>query len=92
VALRFLLTPEQARSPVCVVLRAIDGAGKLGGEPELCFDPARGSHFAGCSAIATGAGTMAAGAWTLVPLCAVLAVACRRRGLRFLRKIRTRNA
>jgi hypothetical protein len=77
--LRFLLTPEQARSPVCVVLRAIDGAGKLGeGEPELCFDPSRGSHFAGCSAARPGAAAMAAGAWTLVPWCAVLAVARRR--------------
>jgi len=77
--LRFLLTPEQARAPVCVVLRAIDGAGKLGeGEPELCFDPSHGSHFAGCSALRPGVAAMAAGAWTLVPWCAVLAVVRRR--------------
>jgi hypothetical protein len=79
VELRFLLTPEQARAPVCLVLRAIDGAGKLGeGEPELCFDPSRGSHFAGCSAARPGGAAMAAGAWTLVPWCAVLAIARRR--------------
>lgn len=88
--LRFLLTPEQARAPVCVVLRAIDGAGKLSqGEPELCFDPSRGSHFAGCSAARPGAGTMAAGAWTLVPWCAVLAALRRRRTRGLLQTGRT---
>ena len=75
--LRFLLTPEQARAPVCVVLRAIDGAGKLSaGGPELCFDPARTAAISPAAARArAGAGTMAAGAWILVPWCAVLAVA-----------------
>jgi hypothetical protein len=82
VQLRFLLTPEQARSPVCIELQAIDGAGKLAAGPsQLCFDPAARSHFAGCGIIGGGArgGTMAGRAASLVPWCAVLALRRRRR-------------
>lgn len=46
VLLGFVLDPEEARAPTCLVLRAVDGTGKWSeAEPELCFDPVQGSHF-----------------------------------------------
>ncbi|HEX7481392.1 MAG TPA: hypothetical protein VF331_26550 [Polyangiales bacterium] len=46
VDLTFRLTAEQARSPVCFELHAVDGVGKLAdNQPQLCFHPVQGSYF-----------------------------------------------
>jgi hypothetical protein len=83
----FVLSATQAREPVCLSLRASDGTGKLAkGQPELCFDPTRGSFFAPCG-IAVGAvgatsASEAIGSRSLLALCAIAAVAfsSRKRG------------
>jgi hypothetical protein len=75
----FVLSEAQTREPVCVSLRASDGTGKLAkGQPELCFDPLRGSFFAPCDVAAAvgAAGALAAGGGgSLLVLWAVAAVA-----------------
>jgi hypothetical protein len=77
VVLTFLLDPREAGQPVCVALRAIDGLGRSSeGEPALCFDPIRRSHFEPSCAVA-GAGPRGEGPGTLVPLTAWLFVRVR---------------
>jgi hypothetical protein len=78
--LTFLLSPEEAEQPVCVALRAVDGAGRASEDyTELCFDPVRGSYFApGCSAGA-GQGERAP-AGVLVAFGTLLSARLRRRG------------
>ena len=53
--LTLFLTPEEARGPICVALRAVDGAGRASRRsPESCFDPgsAERSQFASSCAAA----------------------------------------
>ena len=56
VVLRFVLTDEQVKEPVCVALRVVDGVGRSSdGEPEFCFDPRQGTFFQPlCSALPVG--------------------------------------
>ncbi len=56
ITMAFVLTPDEAASPICVRVAAVDGVGNLdfsdlqGGEEE-CVDPVRGNFFYGlCSA------------------------------------------
>jgi hypothetical protein len=84
VLLGFVLDPDQASEPVCVVLRAVDGTGKRSeAEPELCFDPREGSHFVPLCSAQPRAVRADGAARTLVTSCALLLLrsrARRRRG------------
>jgi len=52
IPMAFVLTPEEAVSPVCVVVHAVDGAGNVDDDMEpRCFEPVQGNFFeALCSA------------------------------------------
>jgi hypothetical protein len=58
VLLNFLLTEEQTAEPICVVLTAVDGVGRVSEtDPRLCFDPTTGSVFAPSCAAGPTQGT-----------------------------------
>lgn len=54
--LSFVLSPEEAKAPVCIRIRAVDGRLQMAeNEPEICFDPVQGSFFRPlCSVAAPG--------------------------------------
>jgi hypothetical protein len=61
VTLAFLLPSEAARTPICLQIVTVDGAGHAGiPNGEQCFDPVGRTTFVGCSA--GGRGGSAAGA------------------------------
>lgn len=74
-----VLAPEEADAPVCLALRAVDGAGRVSeAEPELCFDPRQGSHFASLCAARPPGARGAHGAGDLVLSAALLLLAMQR--------------
>jgi hypothetical protein len=79
VLLTLVLAPDEAHAPVCVVLRAVDGAGRVSeAEPELCFDPRQGSHFVSLCAARPPGGQAAHGAGDLIFSSALLLLAMHR--------------
>lgn len=90
VTMAFVLEPSEAVSPVCMVVVAVDGAGRIDadGEP-LCFDPIQGNFFEPlCAVSAPGASSLgssgrlggAAGALAALGVLVFLRRARRRRG------------
>jgi hypothetical protein len=60
VRMSFALSPQEAAQPLCLVLKAVDGVGKVAErEPEICFDPASSNSFAPLCAASAGPGAYA---------------------------------
>ncbi|MFK7985295.1 MAG: hypothetical protein AB8I08_04620 [Sandaracinaceae bacterium] len=81
ITMAFVLPPEEATSPICVRVAAIDGVGNVvfndadeGGD---CVDPVQGNFFYGLCAVRPGSDSPAGGALFL-PLAAVLLLRRRR--------------
>ncbi len=58
VTMAFVLSPEEAASPVCIVVHAVDGVGNVDADMEpRCFEPITGDYFEpACNAGAAGSG------------------------------------
>ncbi len=58
VTMAFVLAPEEADSPVCIVVHAVDGVGNVDRDMEpRCFEPVTGDYFEpACNAAAADAG------------------------------------
>ncbi|MEM6955555.1 MAG: Ig-like domain-containing protein [Myxococcota bacterium] len=56
ITMAFVLTDEEASDPICVVVHAVDGLGRVDDDQEpFCFEPIQGSFFDGCAAGGTSA-------------------------------------
>lgn len=83
-AMAFILTPDQVKTPVCIVVDAVDGVGKHAPAADIeqyCFDPLQGNFFEPCTV--GGGGSAAQGRWFLAYMLAVmLALSVRSRRIR----------
>jgi MYXO-CTERM domain-containing protein len=67
ISMAFVLRPEDATAPICVVVHATDGVGNIDADGATeCFDPIQGNFFEPlCSAAPASAGSAAGGIFLL---------------------------